>query len=64
MLRDYEVISAGHIHAGRALAIGEVIALAPGRAERYPQVFKEKRAPIQKAVRRARSATTATTEEE
>ena len=64
MSHDYKVIAEGHIHAGRALHVGDVISLDAAVAAKYPATFKAikpepifKRAPSPKAERGARQST-------
>lgn len=39
MLLDYRVIAPGHHHAGKALAVGDVVLLRVDVAARFPHVF-------------------------
>jgi hypothetical protein len=45
MWRDYRVTAPGHIHAGKPLAVGDVVRLRPALAARYPATFAPIAAP-------------------
>lgn len=40
MSSEYRVIAEGHTHAGKPLAVGDVVLLPAEQAERFPAIFE------------------------
>lgn len=53
MSSEYRVKAEGHTHAGKPLAVGDVVLMPDEQAERYPAIFER----VAAAPRRARNET-------